>query len=400
MQNLKGQKDLRDLKVAFVHDWLVTYGGAERVLEAMLNQFPDAEIFSLYDFLDEDNRSFIKNKPVKTSFLQKFPFARKHYRNYLPLMPLAIEQFDLSAYDLVISRGVITGPDQHHICMCYSPMRYAWDLTHQYLKEANLQTGLKSWAAKYMLHKLRMWDYRTANGVDNFIAISEFIARRIKKVYGRESIVIYPPVDISAFTLTTEKEDYYLTASRMVPYKKIDLIVKSFKNMPDKKLIVIGDGPEFKKISKKAPPNVTLMGYQPFKVLREKMQRAKAFIFAAEEDFGIVLLEAQACGTPVIAYGKGGALETIVDNETGIFFKEQTTESLCDAIIKFETMTSEFDVKKIRANAERFSTVRFAKEFKEFVIQSLSGSSKNLAKSSRRLNLKKVLEESVVDKTE
>lgn len=367
------------MKIAIIHDWLVTYAGAERVLEQMLNVFPNSDLFSLVDFLPEDNRDFIQNKPVKTSYIQKLPFAKKQYRSYLPLMPFAVEQFDLSEYDLIISsshavaKGVITGPDQLHICMCYSPIRYAWDLQHQYLKEAGLDKGVKGFIAKRILHRIRIWDISSANGVDKFIAISNFIKRRIEKVYRRSSTVIYPPVYTEDFNLSSgPRKDFYLTASRMVPYKKIDLIVETFsKNFPDKKLIVIGEGPDFKKIQNIAASNVTLLGYQKFNVLKEHLSNAKAFIFAAEEDFGIAPLEAQASGTPVIAFGKGGALETIKglsdDEPTGVFFQEQTIESLSKAIRSFEanseSITKEFCVK----NSIKFSKDRFKIEFKEFV---------------------------------
>lgn len=372
------------MKIAIVHDWLVVYAGAERVLEAMLDCYPEADLFALVDFLPDGQRGFIKNKPVQTSFIQNLPFARKKYRGYLPLMPLAVEQFDLSGYDLVISsshavaKGVITGPDQRHVCMCYSPMRYAWDLQHQYLKESGLDRGLRSLAARWMLHKMRIWDVRTANGVDEFIAISQFIARRIQKVYRRDSVVIYPPVAISKFIPLNHKEDFYVTASRMVPYKKIDLIVKAFSRMPGRKLVVIGDGPDFRKIKALAGPNVEMLGFQSDDVLIDYLQRAKAFVFAAEEDFGIAPLEAQACGTPVIAYGKGGALETIrglggdVENDgaaTGVFFGRQDTASLCKAVESFETHIEKFTSNACRENAERFSPERFKFEFELLISQ-------------------------------
>lgn len=366
------------MKTAIVHDWLITYGGAERVLEQMLIQFPDADLYSLYDFLSPGVRNFIMNKPVTTSFIQKFPSAKTKYRNYLPLMPLAVEQFDLSSFDLIISsnhavaKGIITGPDQLHICMCYSPMRYAWDLTHQYLRESGLTSGLKGWLAKYVLHKIRMWDCRTANGVNEFIAISKYISRRIRKVYNRHSTVIYPPVDVEAFKMRRQKEDFYLTASRMVPYKKIDLIVEAFTKMPDKKLVVIGDGPDFDKIKSKAGKNIELTGFQPFEVLKDYMQRAQAFVFAAEEDFGIVPIEAQACGTPVIAYGKGGVLETVVENKTGVFFYQQKPDDLIKAVNEFEQRQNSFDPQLIRQNATRFSKERFRAEFKSFVEKTVS----------------------------
>lgn len=365
------------MKVAIVHDWLVTYAGAERVLEQLLNIFPEADLYSIVDFLPENNRNFIKNKKVTTSFIQKLPKAKTKYRNYLPLMPLAIEQFDLRGYDLIISsshcvaKGVITGPDQKHICICYTPVRYAWDLQGQYLKESGLTKGLKGWLAKAILHYIRLWDLRTVNGVDEFIAISDYIKRRIWKTYRRESIVIYPPVDVERFEFCERKEDFYLTASRMVPYKKMDLIVEAFSKMSDKKLIVIGDGPDFKKIKAQAGKNVKLLGYQPFEVLKEHMQKAQAFIFAAEEDFGITPVEAQACGTPVIAYGKGGALETIIgidkENPTGVFFEEQTVESICEAVKKFEEVKNKIKPQICMVNAERFSNERFLEEIKQYM---------------------------------
>jgi glycosyltransferase involved in cell wall biosynthesis len=366
------------VKIAIVHDWFVTYAGAEKVLEKLLDLYPDADLFSTVDFLPEGKREFIKNKPVQTTFIQSLPLASKKYRTYLPFMPLAIEQLDLSKYDIVISsshavaKGVITGPNQLHISYVHSPIRYAWDMQHQYLKESGLDRGLKSIAAKWILHKIRLWDYRTANGVDYFIANSNFIAKRIWKTYRRESEVIYPPVDIEAFEFCGEKEDYYLTASRMVPYKKMDLIVEAFSKMPDKRLVVIGDGPDYKKISSKAGGNVTLLGYQPFSVLKEHMQKAKAFVFAAEEDFGIIPVEAQACGTPVIAYGKGGVKETVKglgkqENPTGIFFGEQTAASLMEAVRAFEDEGNRINYKHCRENAERFSPEAFASQMRSFV---------------------------------
>ena len=370
------------MKIAIVHDWLVTYAGAERVLHEMLNCFPDADLYSLVDFLASDERECIHHKPVATSFIQKLPFARTKYRSYLPFMPLAIEQFDLAAYDLIISsshaiaKGVITGPDQLHICMCYSPIRYAWDLQHQYLRETGLDRGVVGWFAKWFLHHIRIWDLRTANGVDEFIAISKFIGRRISKVYRRDSTLIYPPVDVNGFLLKQEKGDYYITVSRMVPYKRIDLIVEAFSSMPDKMLVVIGDGPDFEKIKRKSASNVHLLGHHDSVSLLSYLQSAKAFVFAAEEDFGIAPLEAQACGTPVIAYAKGGALETIValsgntsveDRPTGVFFYEQSSKSICEAVALFEENQDKFMPDACRENATRFSAENFRLAFKSFV---------------------------------
>jgi len=365
------------MKVAIVHEWLTTLAGSERVIEQMLHCFPQADIYCLVDFMPNELRGFLGGRPVTTSFLQTLPFARKHFRNYLPLMPLAVEQFDLSEYDLVISsnhtvaKGVLTGPNQLHISYIHSPVRYAWDLQHQYLKETGLTKGIKGWITKYILHKLRLWDYRTGNGVDAMIANSRFIAQRIRKVYGREATVIYPPVDVSGFQLHTHKEDFYVTASRMVPYKKIGLIVDAFASMPDKRLIVIGDGPDFAAIRARCPGNVELLGYQPFPVLRDYLQRARAFVFAAEEDFGITPVEAQACGTPVIAYGRGGALETVIDlqyeHPTGVFFETQSVESICSAVTRFEKDSTRITPLTCRNNALRFSAERFRDEFSTLV---------------------------------
>jgi glycosyltransferase involved in cell wall biosynthesis len=297
----------------------------------------------------------------------------KQYKNLLPLMPFAIEQFDLSGYDLIISnshavaKGVITGPDQLHICYCYTPMRYAWDLQHQYLLEAGMARGIRGAIARWYLHRIRIWDIRTAAGVDHFIACSNYIARRIKKVYRRDAAVIYPNVAIQDFPIATAKKNYYVTASRMVPYKKMRLIVEAFAQMPDRQLVVIGTGPQFEAAKAIATPNVTLLGYQPHDVLLKHLQYAKAFIFAAEEDFGIAPVEAQACGTPVLAFGRGGACETVVDGVTGLYFYEQSVPAICDVVERFERHEHQFDPQKIRAHAEKFSDKAFRQDFRRFV---------------------------------
>lgn len=373
------------MKIAIVHEWFDSYAGSEKVLEQMLKVYPKADLFAVVDFLPQDERGFIQNKKVITTFIQGLPKAKNKFRKYLPLMPLAIEQLDLRKYDLVISnshcvaKGVITGPNQLHISYVHSPIRYAWDLQQQYLEEANLQYGLKGWIAKIILHYMRLWDNRTANNVDYFVSNSKYIAKRIQKCYRRTAEVINPPVAVNDFKICKQKEDYYLTASRMVPYKKIDLIVEAFSKMPEKKLLVIGDGTQFEKVKSKAKnfENIVLLGYQPFEVLKEKMQKAKAFVFAAEEDFGIVPVEAQACGTPVLAYGKGGALETVInydkENPTGIFFKEQTADSIVNAVKIFEKNITLFKPENCRKNAERFSEARFRNEFKQFIENKIEG---------------------------
>lgn len=368
---------LMKIRIAIVHDWLVTYAGSERVLEQMIECFPDADLFSLIDFVPANQRGFLRGKPVTTSFLQKLPGVKRHYRNYLPLMPIAIEQLDLSGYDLVISsshavaKGVLTGPDQLHLSYVYSPARYVWDLQNQYLRESGLETGLKGLVVRWMLHKFRIWDAASAARVDRFAAISHFIARRIEKFYRRDSAVLYPPVDIASFKPGPDRGDFYVTASRMVPYKRIPTIVEAFSAMPERKLLVIGNGPDFRKCQDAAGPNVNLLGWQPHEVLRESLQKAKAFVFAAEEDFGIAPLEAQACGTPVIALDKGGARETIrglnSEQPSGVFFTDQTADAIRQAIDVFERERGRITEKNCRENALRFSTERFRAEFSGFV---------------------------------
>lgn len=365
------------MKVAIVHEWLSSFAGSEKVVEQILKCFPDADVYAVCDFLKPKDRLFLKNKNVTTTFIQKLPFAEKKFQAYLPLMPLAIEQIDLSAYDVVISsshavaKGVITGPDQIHISYVHSPIRYAWDFQHQYLREAGLDRGIKGWVAKFLLHKIRIWDFRTAAGVDHFIGNSQFIARRINKIYGRHADVIYPPVNTDKFEFNDNKEEFYLTASRMVPYKRVDLIVSAFSKMPDKKLIVIGDGSEMEKIKKLATPNITLLGYQDDAALVDYMKRAKAYIFAAEEDFGISPVEAQASGTPVITYGKGGCLETVKplgsEKPTGVFFFEQTAEAICEAVELFEKYREFIKPIDCRDNALFFSEQRFREEINSYV---------------------------------
>ncbi len=385
------------MRVAAIHDWLVTYGGADRVLEQILACYPDADLFSLVDFLPAHLRGFILHKPVKTTFVQHLPFARKSFRKYFPLMPLAVEQLDLSGYDLVLSnshsiaKGVITGPDQTHICFCHSPARYAWELQHQYLAESHLDKGLKSWATRWMLHRARLWDLRTANGVDEFVANSQFIARRIWKVYRRHSTIIYPPVDVNTFSLHEQKDSYYVTVSRMVPYKRVKLIVQAFASMPERKLVVIGGGDQLQEIKAVATRNVEMLGYQDSGVIRDHLQRARAFIFAAEEDFGICVAEAQACGTPVIAFGKGGALEIVQDlaaeAPTGLFFYKQTTEAIIEAVRSFESQQHRFEPMDSRLNALRFSIDRFRQQFTDLCQKALEKSRKGPVQETAAISM-------------
>jgi glycosyltransferase involved in cell wall biosynthesis len=361
------------MRVALVQDWLTEFGGAEKVFAAIYSIFPEADIYTLVASPEVLNELGIDPSKVNTSFLQKMPGCPKHYRNYLPLFKYAIEQFDLSNYNLIISssycvaKGVLTNHNQIHISYCHSPVRYAWDLYHQYLKEAKLNSGTKGLVVKYFLHKLRNWDVNSSNRVDFFISNSNYISSRISKIYRRKATTIYPPVNISDFELCVQKDDFYITCSRLVPYKRIDLIISAFNKMPEKKLIVIGNGPEYKKLKNMAGSNIYLMGYQTFDVLREKMQKAKAFIYAAEEDFGIVPVEAQACGTPVIGFAKGGLEETVIHKQTGIHFYKQDESAIVEAVNEFESSNGNFNPELIRGNAMKFSEEIFKRKFLKFV---------------------------------
>jgi glycosyltransferase involved in cell wall biosynthesis len=372
-----------DMRVAVVHDWLVDYGGAERVLEEILTLFPDADLFTLIDCPPADRRAFIENRKITTSFLQKFPFPDKLYRKYLAFMPLAVEQFDLSEYDIVISsshavaKGVLTHGDQVHISYFNGLMNYAWGQYHFYLKDAGLDRGLKGLLAKLILHRIRLWDVAAANRVDRYIANSASMANDIKRIYGRTSTVIYPPVDTDSFTFEPEKGDYYLAVARLVPIKRIDLIARAFSMMPAKKLVIIGDGPEMDRIKAVSGDNVHFHGARRREVVAAHMAKARALITASTEPFGIASVEAQACGTPVIAYGKGGALETIINNETGLFFYRQRPEEIVKAVNRFESPDCDFDPRVIRNNALRFSRENFRKNFKAFVEKSIAGESRS-----------------------
>jgi len=359
------------MHTALVHDWLVSIGGGEKALQGIHELFP-GDIFTLFHNAKKLDGTYFDNKKIIPSSLQKLPFALKKYQNFLPLFPYAIEQFDFSEYDLIISsshcaaKGALTHADQMHICYCFTPVRYAWDLYHQYLDQTHLKKGAKGLIAKLILHYFRMWDKSSSSRVDAFVAISKYVAVRINKIYGRQADVIYPPVNTNYYSLEENKQDYYLTASRMVPYKRIDLIVQAFSQMPDKKLVVIGDGPEMKKVKSFATKNIEILGHVSDQTMKDYMQKAKGFVFAALEDFGILPVEAQSAGTPVIAFGKGGSLET-VGKECGVFFQKQDVTSLIDAVNRFEKMT--FDPKAIRKHAMKFSVERFKEEFENLILQ-------------------------------
>ncbi|HEX7357378.1 MAG TPA: glycosyltransferase [Ignavibacteriaceae bacterium] len=361
------------MKTAIVHEWLVNYAGSEKVVESFTSIWPSADVFTLVDFLDDDLRKIIlKGKKTKTTFIQKLPYAKKQHRKYLPLFPHAIESFNLKNYELIISsshsvaKGVRTKKNQLHICYCHTPMRYAWDEAEYYLKEAKLDSGIKGFISHLVLKYLQKWDVKSSKNVNYFIANSQHIANKIKRIYNRDADVIYPPVDVNKFSVTTEKEDFYLTASRLVPYKRMDLIVDAFAKMLDKKLVVIGSGPEKEKILAKATPNVDVIGYQDFESLRDYMQKAKAFVFAAEEDFGIIVVEAMACGTPVIAGNYGGTAESVIDGVTGILFKKQDVDSIVEAVKKFDVISHSINYREIRLHSEKFSREMFEEKIKSY----------------------------------
>jgi glycosyltransferase involved in cell wall biosynthesis len=364
-------------RVAVVHEWLLDYAGSERVLREILGVVPQADLYALIDKPDEELRTAIPQRTKATSFLQSAPSPRRWLRYYVPLMPLAIEQFDLSGYDIVVSsshavaKGVITGPNQLHLSYVHTPMRYAWDLQHEYLRTAGLERGPLAWAARLALHRLRKWDVRTANGVDVFLANSHHVARRIRKAYRREAEVLHPPVDVSAFALGEKRDDFYLTVSRLEGYKRVDLLVDAFGQMPERRLVVIGDGSEMRRLRARARPNVQLLGRLPSAAVREHMQRARAFLFAGIEDFGIVIAEAQACGTPVIAFGEGGAAEIVRGENspqpTGVLFQQQSHESLIEAVRRFEHDAGRFLPAHCRENAMRFDSGRFRERFDELL---------------------------------
>jgi glycosyltransferase involved in cell wall biosynthesis len=362
------------MKIALVHEWLVFYAGGERVFESFTNIWKDADVFALVDFLNDEHRKIIlKGKHAHTTFIQKLPFAEKKFRSYLPLFPLAIESLNLSKYDVIISsshavtKGVLKRPNQLHISYCHSPMRYIWDEAETYFEAAKLNKGFKKIVATKILNYLRKWDLKTAQRPDYLIANSIYIAEKLKRIYKRDSTVIYPPVDVDKFECVENKDDYYFVASRLVPYKRIDLIVEAFSQMPDKRLVIAGTGPELNKLKSNFLVNVEFIGYQDEKSLKELMQKAKAFVFTAEEDFGIVVVEAMACGTPVIALNKGGTAETVVDGKTGILFENQNVEDIKNAVRRFEIIEDSFNHKEISEYTKKFSRKIFEEKIKQYV---------------------------------
>lgn len=355
-------------RVAVVHYWLVNMRGGEKVVEALCKLFPNADIFTLVvDPAAISDR--LRQHRITPSFVQKLPGAVRHYQALLPLYPLALEQFDLSAYDLVLSsesgpaKGVLTRPETCHICYCHTPMRYLWDMYHDYRDNAGL---IKRWAMFPLTHYLRQWDLSSASRVDYFVANSTHVARRIAKHYRREAQVIHPPVETDSFTISSKIDDFYLMVGQLVRYKRPDLAVQAFTRL-GKPLVVIGEGEELPRLKKMAGSNIRFLGRQPFEVIRDNYARCRAFIFPGEEDFGITPVEAQASGRPVIAYGRGGALETVKERETGIFFQEPTVESLMDALMRFEESEDRFDPQIIRQHSLSFGQDVFLHKMKNFV---------------------------------
>lgn len=372
------------MKIAIVHEWLVTLGGSELVLRELLRLYPEAHVFTLVDRMPAAERSFLGVTQTTTSFLDAIPAIERHYRKFLPVFPAAVRSLDVSAYDVVISnshavaKGVRTHHAQLHVCYCLSPMRYAWDLRDQYLAESGLSNGVRGVAIRAVLGALRQWDLRNSRDVDVFATLSEYIGDRIRRAYNRASTVIYPPVDTDFYTPAASAPEhgasgsgYYITASRFVPYKRVDLIARAFTAMGDRRLIVVGAGPDAAKVAAAAGSNVTLVGHVGRERLRELLRGAKAFLFAADEDFGIAPVEAQACGTPVIAFARGGALETVRGQDagipTGVFFHEQSVEAITRAVNDFEALPEPISAEACRANAERFGEERFRAEIKALV---------------------------------
>ncbi|BAZ43044.1 group 1 glycosyl transferase [Chondrocystis sp. NIES-4102] len=368
-----------DLKYALVHEWLTpkATGGSELVVKEIL-QHLDADLYALIDFESVNPESYLYQRKIGTTFLQKFPQARNGVQKYLPLLPLAIEQLDLRKYDVILSsshavaKGVLTNPYQLHICYCHTPMRYAWDLTFDYLKSDRNGQGIKGIIARYILHRLRQWDVVSANRVDHFIANSQHTAKRIWRCYRREAKVIYPPVNIDKFEFDPNKEDFYLTISRLVSYKQICLIVKAFNELK-KPLVIIGSGSQLEEIRQLAQSHIQVLGWQPQDIVNKYITKAKAFVYAACEDFGIALVEAQACGTPVIAYGQGGAKETVQDirtypqTGTGLLFESQNPESLIKAVKTFEQLQNKINPTNCRLQANKFSPTIFNQSYLKFI---------------------------------
>jgi len=360
------------VNIALVHDFFCNIGGSDAVVQALHQLFPDAPVYTLIVYDRNRDAGVLRNMKLQFSFLQRIPWARRSHQPFLPLFPIAVEQFDLRGYDLIISsshscaKGVITPPETLHICYCHTPMRYAWDMYPEYTRQMG---RLARAITALVMHYIRLWDVLNTARVDYFVANSRFVARRIWKYYRREATVIYPPVDTTYFTPEDRDEDYYLVVSRLTGYKRIDLAVVAFNHL-GRPLRVIGDGPEFRRLQSMAGPNITFLGYQPRATVREHLACCRALIFPGVEDFGIVPVEAQAAGRPVIAYAAGGALETVVDGVTGLFFQEQSPAALCATVEQLEQTT--FDKQLIREHTLQFDAARFADQMWAFIAAKVS----------------------------
>ncbi|MEN0104806.1 MAG: glycosyltransferase [Pseudomonas sp.] len=366
------------MKVAIIHYWWLSNRGGEAVCSALVELFPQADIF-IHVCNEDVVRKALPSTftgTINTTFISRLPGAKKHYQKYLPFMPMALEQLDLSAYDLILSsesgpaKGVVTRPDAVHICYCHSPMRYVWDMYHEYLSGAG---RLIRSLFPFVSHWLRVWDRLSADRVDQFIANSNFVAQRIRKFYRRDAEVIYPPVNTTEFSPNEERGDFYLCLGQLVAYKRADLAVEAF-NQLGLPLVVVGEGEIFDKLKAMAKPNVKLMGRQPFPEIKDLLQRCRGLIFPGMEDFGIVPVEAMAAGAPVIAYGKGGALETVIHGKTGILFPEQTVASLIQAVQQVESGAVSFDPAALHAHAATFDKSIFKQRIQAFVDDALRGS--------------------------
>ncbi|WP_013324289.1 glycosyltransferase [Gloeothece verrucosa] len=386
------------MRYALVHEWLTpkATGGSELVVKEILRHI-EADVYALIDFESTNPDSYLYGRSIGKTFLQHLPGARNGVQKYLPLLPLAIEQLDVRDYDVILSsshavaKGVLTTPEQLHICYCHTPMRYAWDLTFDYLQASPAGRGVAGILTRYLLHRLRQWDVISANRVDYFIANSNHTARRIWRCYRRSSKVIYPPVELDRFPFKAQKEDFYLTVCRLVSYKKVSLIVEAFNHLK-LPLVIIGDGPELNFIRQRAKSNITILGEQPNEVVEKYMASAKAFVYAACEDFGIALVEAQACGTPIIAYQGGGALETVRDirqnpiNGTGIFFYPQTPTALVESVETFLEFQHQISSDSCHSMATQFTAKIFQTSYLEFLEDCCRHSrAKNFSKKFRFL---------------
>ncbi len=370
-----------DGRVAVVHDWCPDFRGGERVLAQICRHFPNAEIFTLFDFLPaEVKEQYFRDVEFHASVANSLPKIRKYYRSLFFLCPFLIEQFDVTGYDLVISssaafsRGVITRPDQPHLCYVHSPVRYAWDEQFSYLQQGKLGFGPKGMLFRYMLHRLREWDTRTAHGPDLMLANSNYVRSRIRHIYGRDARVVFPPVALDELEFVEEKDDYYVSASFLAPYKRTDLVIQAFNEMPTRRLVIVGEGQQSSTLRAMAGPNVTFAGYLPRRDYVRTVANARAMVFAGCEDFGIALAEAQACGTPLIAFGRGGAADIVrrlgsAERPTGVLFEKQTVAALKEAVSYFEDNRREVAAEACRDNAERFSEARFDRELLEAVGQ-------------------------------